>query len=95
VLEATAGREQLCNQATQASFRLSVDKPGKSFQEAMTQRLLFRTTVTGDGVLLGAVATACAAVGVAFVGEVGGGAVAQDAKRPEASNIPQRLARCI
>jgi hypothetical protein len=39
---------QLCSQATQASFKLSVANPGKSDHEAMTHRLLARNNVVGD-----------------------------------------------
>lgn len=40
---AVALRVQLCNQAVQASFKLSFAKPGRSLQEAKTHRLLALT----------------------------------------------------
>jgi hypothetical protein len=47
---------QLCNQAAQASFKLSFAKPGRSFQEAKTHRLLALTklVVWLGGALAGA-----------------------------------------
>lgn len=53
---AVALRVQLCNHAVQASFKLSFAKPGRSFQEAKTHRLLALTklVVWLGGALAGA-----------------------------------------
>ncbi len=56
---------QLCNQAVQASFKLSFSKPGRSLQEAKTHRLLAFTklAVLPSDALVGA-----ACVGVVIMG---------------------------
>jgi hypothetical protein len=85
-LLAAETREQLCNQAAQASFKLSCETPGKSAQSALTQRLLFLRMT--EGVATSSPGRLATLSGTSVMTGLGGDA--QEANKPAAMAAKSR-----